>query len=222
MQLGFGISITPLQHQRSGNLDTRLDGRRILIAIGNPQHSVGFAVPFVWHQVVWDVRDDLDQPVPNGLYRAHITARDSMENTLFEQSTYGYYLKPDAVTSLIGTTDSKGQFQTSAQRLFPGLSNPPVMTQRNASGDSLGTFAATDSTTLALRDELGSVQVYQVRLNNGSNILELTWGAPVIAGVGPTGEVPAEQVPGLARPSDVPNPPRPVFQLLGFRPNPFN
>lgn len=91
------------------------------------------------------------------------------------------------------------------------------MTHFDSSGDSLGTFTATDSTTVALRDELGSVQFFQVRLNAGPNNLELTWDSSRAA----RATLP-ERIPGPAWPSDVPDPPRPVFQLLGFRPNPFN
>jgi len=170
-----------------------------------------------WLQVIWDVRDDLDQPVPNGLYRAHVTAQDSMQNTLFEASQFGYFLSPDAATSTIGTTNDSGEFQTDNRLLFSGLGNVPVMTHRNANGDSLGTFTATDSTTLALRDDQGNAQFYHVRLTAGTNNLELTWDTSLI-----TGAALPEPINGPAGPSDVPDPPRPVFQFLGVRPNPFN
>ncbi len=127
------------------------------------------------HLVTWDASGAI-----SGFYRYSMSAWNNDTLTLFSEKWMLLEFGPDAVKTLIGTTDSNGVFVTDDTLLFPCLLGaPPTITRTHESGHIIDTIYDfyEDTVTITLSDstEPEKFMYFERALKVSQNKFELMW-----------------------------------------------
>ena len=208
--------------------------------------TIGFEVPVASHVRIdaFELDDQLfttivDLPVaaagrhsaqlsiqsPGGMrvFKCRLVATDvSSGSLLYRDSIYAVLWQNDNVLSIIGTTTSRGIFQTQDSLLFPNvLSLPPITMTAATDPTPLGTLHISDSVTVTLSDTVArSTQSYLCSIKRGSNDIRLVWTPGTT--LSPLPEY--RGIVQIATPSSARRAARPelAWKLEQNYPNPFN
>lgn len=126
--------------------------------------------------VMWNGRDNDQQPVPSGVYFARLVVRNGAGQVpRFEASRPMVLGAFYADQVLIGTTDQNGRLPLTDRRLFPYLYDLEPFPATDENGDPLGDIAFSPTMRFYLTDPVSSRGMRFDRDVTGSAVFPLTW-----------------------------------------------
>ena len=169
------------------------------------------------HEIVWSVPAARD-----AAYRCQMVARDSAGAVLYSDSIVASCRSYEEAANTLGLTATDGIFEIRDKTFFPGLYDLGRMFAISVAGESIGTFAWSDTTVITLANP-AAIGTYERVLTEGSNTFTFSWPPiPLAAELHSLRREPLPPAIVASKLDSVPVVPPSRFRLYQNKPNPFD